>query len=212
MFLHWDLYFLNMKVCKICNIEKDLSEFNFRKDRGTYDTYCKICRSDYYKDRKYDRKKYFSEYDRKITSERKSYLKEYLKPRRYKYREKDKQNRVIYDVLRRVLRYTSSKKVACKNSVLGWSKEEFTKKIGTVKKGFHVDHKIPISWFLESTPIHIINDLENLHLLVGEDNTRKRNRYCHPVSSEYLQKGIPYIKPKYQAKLKESVELLIDCV
>lgn len=201
-----------MKTCKICNTQKEFTEFTFRKDRGTYDSYCKVCRSEYYKKKDYDRKQYFENYSRIVTPERKLYLQEYLKPRRYKYRAKDKENRALYDVLKRVLRYTSVKRVNSKDAILGWSKAEFTERVGVITEGYHVDHKIPISWFLKDTPVSIINALDNLHLLPGEINTAKRNRYCHRVSRDFLQKVRPFIKPRYLQKLEENVELLILCV
>jgi hypothetical protein len=63
--------------------------------------------------------------------------------------------------------------------------------------GFHVDHKIPITWFFEDTPIYIINHLDNLQLLPSIDNLSKLNRYCHIVSNDFLQLAKNYINPKY---------------
>ena len=31
------------KICSVCGIEKDLSEFRFRADKNLHNTYCKDC-------------------------------------------------------------------------------------------------------------------------------------------------------------------------
>ena len=191
-----------MKTCTRCNTTKELSEFKVRKDRGTYDSYCIECRSQYYKEKNYDRKAYHSSYVRNVTEERKKYLQDYLKPRRKKYREKDKEHRILGGMVRRVLKYKSAKKTATKCELLGWSKTDFLQKVGSLVEGGHIDHKIPVSWFNVDAPVSIINHLENLQILSCQENTSKRNRYCHAVASSYLALASIYIKPSYLSKLK----------
>lgn len=63
-----------MKICKGCNQEKNLSEFNFRnREKGTYSSDCKICKrkidNDLYKSNRTDRK-------RKVSSVRKNKINE----------------------------------------------------------------------------------------------------------------------------------------
>ena len=45
-----------MKICRDCSVEKELSEFDFRKDRNVYSNTCKDCRREklrqHYKDNK----------------------------------------------------------------------------------------------------------------------------------------------------------------
>lgn len=191
-----------MKTCTRCHLTKDLTEFKVRKDRGTHDSFCISCRSAYYKEQNYDRKAYQSNYVRNVTEERKKYLKDYLKPRRKKYREKDKLHKIIGGMVRRVLKYKSVKKTTTKCELLGWSKVDFVQKIGPLIPGSHIDHKIPVSWFVQDAPVSIINNLENLQMLSCQQNTSKRNRYCHPVSRSYLTLASSYIKPSYLLKCK----------
>jgi hypothetical protein len=190
-----------MKCCKLCNEPKDFSEFTFRKDRNMYDSYCKMCRKEYYKEKNYIRKDYQKNYKRVIDKKRKEYLKNYLKLNRKKYKKYDKQNRAIYDLVRRVLKYKSEKKSQEKNKTLGWSKLEFLEKIGIIKDDEHLDHKIPMTWFITNTPMNIINHLDNLQILAKEKNLSKGNRYSHIVSSEFLIQVSPYVKEKYKSKL-----------
>lgn len=45
-----------MRKCNRCKTEKSLKEFTFRAD-GKYDCYCKSCRSEYSKEKYYQKKK-----------------------------------------------------------------------------------------------------------------------------------------------------------
>ena len=67
---------------------------------------------------------------------------------------------------------------------------------------YHVDHKIPITWFKQTTPISIVNDLRNIQLLTEDDNKIKGNRYAHPVCEEYYNIVLEYILPEYRSSLK----------
>jgi len=67
---------------------------------------------------------------------------------------------------------------------------------------YHVDHKIPITWFQPNTPIHIVNDLRNLHLMSIEDNQCKGNRHASIVDDEYLQLAIEWVDYRYRSSLK----------
>lgn len=56
-----------------------------------------------------------------------------------------------------------------------------------------IDHKIPVSWFKKETPIYLINDLENLHPLFIQENRKKSNKHCHPITKKYYLKINKYI-------------------
>lgn len=193
-----------MKICKACDVTKDLTEFNFRKDRAIYDSYCKSCRSEYYRQKNYDRRDYQKSYKRKITEERSTYVREFIKPRRklYRKRERDKLPRSIYDMVRRVLRYKQMKKTKTKCEILGWSKQDFIAKVGILGPDQHVDHKIPVSWFEKDTPASVINSLDNLQILPHLENISKRNRYCHPVDSSFYPLVCQYLKREYVTRVK----------
>ena len=64
-----------------------------------------------------------------------------------------------------------------------------------------IDHKIPITWFEAETPSIIINDLDNLHPLLIDDNRKKSNKYNSPITQQYYNKIIKYIKPVYKEQI-----------
>lgn len=72
-------YEMEIKICSKCNIEKPVSEFQFRKDTGKYRNICINCN---YLQRKAYKDKYYQEHKeeyKKYRENRKEYLKEYFK-------------------------------------------------------------------------------------------------------------------------------------
>ena len=68
---------------------------------------------------------------------------------------------------------------------------------------FHqIDHKIPLSWFEDHTPPHIVNDLRNLQPLAPNINQAKLNKYMDKVDKEYLVEVLDYIKKDYKNSLE----------
>jgi len=191
-----------MKKCKKCNVNKEESEFGFyykTKDKLNYQCkICKICKSEYYKSRKYDRRLYQHNYKRLITDERKEYLKKYLKIYRKIHNSTHKEARRMNIMVRRALKYKNETKVLKSKEILGWTKEQFIDKIGKIQASHDIDHKIPISWFLKDTPVSIINHLDNLQQILSIDNRKKRNSYYDNVPDSYLKMAKLHLKPKYQ--------------
>ena len=72
----------------------------------------------------------------------------------------------------------------------------------------HVDHKIPISWFIHETPPNIVNDLRNLQPLSSKENYTKNNKYCHPINKSYYDVVLEYILPQYKKELKIDSEIM----
>ena len=64
-----------------------------------------------------------------------------------------------------------------------------------------IDHRIPISWFRDDTPPHIVNHLSNIHPLNKKDNAIKGNRFAHPVEKSYYHESFPFIKNMYQQSI-----------
>ena len=56
----------------------------------------------------------------------------------------------------------------------------------TPEKDEHLDHKIPVSWFVENTPIFLIHSLNNLQILKKEQNLQKGNKFSHEIPYEYF--------------------------
>lgn len=201
-----------MKICRICKIEKSFEEFGKRKAaQDGLDIYCHDCRSEYYKNKQYDRRIYQSNYKRVITEDRKAYLRKYMISYRIdklgivkhtpKTIEEIKQTKIlnkrVYKILNRTLRYKKEIKISKTEELLGWTRLEFILKFGDISNAQHIDHKIPVSWFTIDTPIKIINSLENLQTLTAKDNRLKGNRFHHSVSDSFLKQAIPYIKSEF---------------
>ena len=199
-----------MKNCTICKIDKPLNEFGNRKvSKDGLDYYCCACRRKYYEDRKhnYNLKEYQKNYKRVISEERKLYVKKYCEKNQYKYRIKkikiDKgtfnsyTTKRINKLIHRTLLYKDEQKLKKSKDYLGWTKEDFLEKFGNIQENYHIDHKIPVSWFLKDTPIDLINSLDNLQLLSKEENLRKSNKFCHIVSIDFFIKIKGYIYKDY---------------
>jgi hypothetical protein len=66
---------------------------------------------------------------------------------------------------------------------------------GNGENQWNVDHKIPISWFKENTPVYIINHLSNLQPLMRKDNISKSNTFFSYIDDiEYYKIYLEYIK------------------
>jgi hypothetical protein len=201
-----------MKNCTSCKITKPLVDFGKRKaSKDGMDVYCRNCRQIYYKSKNYDRKEYQSSYKRVITEERKKYLKEYNINNQHKYyTPKIKSSNCINSIIEikrinklvhRTLLYKNEEKLKLSKDYLGWTKLDFINKFGRIPKDYHIDHKIPVSWFIKNAPIEIINNLNNLQLLPKSENLKKNNKFCHPISIDFLNECREYIDEYYLDKI-----------
>jgi hypothetical protein len=128
-----------MKVCKKCNLEKDLSEFYFRKDSSKYRNDCKECFGSNTKDRRLENpdymKNYLKEWNIKNPEYNSSYCKEWrLKnPKSYinYYNDRIKVDNLfkVRQSIRKTIsssfRNTSFRKSSKTAIILGCSFEEF---------------------------------------------------------------------------------------
>ena len=73
--------------------------------------------------------------------------------------------------------------------------------LGYNKDIHDVDHRIPVSWFRDDTPPHIVNHLSNIHPLNKKDNIIKGNRFAHPVEEAYYHEVFPFIKNMYKQRI-----------
>ncbi len=199
-----------MKNCIACNTMKPINDFGKKAvSKDGLDYYCRICRKSYYNNKKYDRKEYQSLYKRVISDKRKLYLKEYSLKNKHKYIDRYKIIKVekgindtrtikrINNLVHRTLNYKNEEKLKLSKNYLGWTKHSFIEKFGNIPKDYHIDHKVPVSWFLKHTPINIINSLDNLQLLYKDDNLKKSNKFCHPISMEFFEIVKNYISNFY---------------
>lgn len=113
----------------------------------------------------------------------------------------DKNYKLIKTMRKLVYRTLKNKKNRTA-SLLGYSSCDLLNEIGRYPdKGESLDHKIPVSWFIDASPVNIISHLKNLHILNGTDNYRKNNLFSHPIDESYYLIALPYIKEEYKQKL-----------
>jgi DNA-directed RNA polymerase beta' subunit len=77
-------------------------------------------------------------------------------------------------------------------------------------KDAHIDHLIPVSWFIEITPANIVCDLRNLEWKDKVDNISKTNRYADEISLEYYETIKDYLKPEYVERMEIIGEKVVD--
>ena len=175
------------KVCSKCKVEKDLTEFGkYSASKDGLRHECKPCRKSYYQNNK---EKWVYDYDPETYDPQKrheSYLKHMEREKAYS----KKYNREFYrknphiklhsNLLTITMNKLNTPKSKSTIEELGYSADELyihLKSLGW-EKGDHTDHKIPMSWFREGTPSHIVNHLQNLQPLKPEVNISKGNRYA----------------------------------
>ena len=69
---------------------------------------------------------------------------------------------------------------------------------------YHIDHKIPVTWFKITTDKRLINNIKNLQVIDSFYNQSKCNRWSDKVSNEYYQLIKGQIKNEYKDKLKQT--------
>ena len=130
------------------------------------------------------------------------YIAEYQKLNQKKKYHSDpiyKTKKLIGNQIRNFLKGYKSKKTEV---LLGYTYQDFIETVGIPKSGEHIDHKIPISWFKENTPLNFIWSLKNLHITTQKYNQQKLNRFHDIVELEYFNEIKIYIKEKYYLKFK----------
>ena len=88
------------------------------------------------------------------------------------------------------------------SSLLGYTSIDLINLLGSDISIKHIDHKVPLSWFIDGTDVKIINSLDNLQLLTQSENVKKHNCYADPVSPEYYELIKNHIKLNYLNSLK----------
>ena len=199
-----------MKECSKCKKIKDIKEFY---SRGNQCKECQIERQKIYQDKnkeKVNKKslEYYYKNCKELNLSHKSYV-EKTKEKRNKYwreYQKDKwDNDSLYKskklLRKQIYNYLNGRKNNITENLLEYNYNIFLETLGPPPLNYHLDHKIPISWFKEETPISIIWNLENLHYIKSDINFSKKNYFAHPITEEYKNSIKQYIKTKYQSKL-----------
>lgn len=198
-----------MKICCRCKLPSE--NFNKNKSRKDgLDNICRSCRQEYMRengDKYLYGKEYFREAEKRRRNKeyRKLYMREYLskyiKTKKYKaYARSDNSIRFGY-FISRIIQLKGKNTDGEYFNILGWSYKQFKEKFPIIFRNQHIDHMIPMSWFLADSPISIVNSLENLQLLAASENLRKKNSFSHPVPFEYYRTAIPFILKKYKSRI-----------
>jgi superfamily II DNA helicase RecQ len=220
---------INMfKVCSNPNCKQEKLLSNFGKDKSKKDglsSWCKECHkkqskkylllnpdvhknyhnnnpdylTNYYINNKEKRKLYNDNW--KIINP--SYHKNYNKKHKNKNPHLYSWRNLLYNILGRL----NQLKESSTHDLLKYSALELKEHLdnqGMDWNNDHIDHKIPVTWFKESTPPYIVNDLRNLHPLSEIENKSKGNKYSHPIHEEYYSIILEWIK---EEKIKSLVIL-----
>lgn len=90
--------------------------------------------------------------------------------------------------------------------LIGYSPNEFLERFKSQidyykDKGikFHIDHLIPLSWFIPGTPLDIINSLDNLAIVEATHNLSKNANYAGQVTDEYKSIALLWVKSELLA-------------
>ncbi len=210
-----------MKKCNKCLLLLPLDRFGKEsRAKNGYKPRCKKCINEYYnslykkselikRNKSNTAKKYYEENKEEIIKKRSLYYlgnKNKIIERHKKYLRIRKQNdpkiRTLSSfrtLVKRMIKNSASKTF----DYLGYSFLDLIKTLGRIpNREENIDHKIPISWFIEGTEMKIIFHLENLQILSAMENRVKGNRYSHEISKLYYDLIIDKIKPNYKQKIK----------
>lgn len=149
-----------MKICKICKLEKPFSEYN--KSVGMKDglrSNCKKCRSNQY----FENKEYYSRLSKDWKNKNSVKYRSYQK----KYDKENRKNKNAIEAKRRAIKLQATPKWL-NNSQL----QEIKKIYNVCKKGYHVDHIIP----LKGKNVCGLHVPWNLQILSALKNISKGNR------------------------------------
>jgi hypothetical protein len=189
-----------MQICRLCNIEKPLSEFRFRNDTQKHRSDCKLCHevvvkkspskdaeakqayhSNYYQENKEDikaatkknqaaRPDQVREYKRLYQSERRKTDPIFAMKGRLRHR------------LKEALKYSSWKKTTKFYDYIGCSNEELKAHIESQfvpgmswenRSEWHLDHIMPLNYANTAEEMYELCHYQNLRPMWGTDNCSK---------------------------------------
>lgn len=144
----------DVRVCKMCNIQKNIIEFRLR-NTGQYRRQCRNCERSYHRIQKAEKRKNNPTYESDAYQRRKDYILNWAK-----------QNPKIY-------RYNSAKRRAAKKQATPtWADINKIKEIYlNCPEGYEVDHIIPLQG-REVCGLHVEY---NLQYLTQKENRKKYN-------------------------------------
>jgi hypothetical protein len=143
-------------------------------------------------------KNYYAKKKSKINSQNNERIKCRLK--------NDLEFRFVRNVRKLIYRLKVEKNSSTEK-MLGYSYNDLIIHLKKVpNKNENIDHIIPVSWFIEGTPVNIINALDNLQILDKAKNLSKSNSYCDEIKYTFFKKIEPYLKKTNLTKIKITYE------
>jgi hypothetical protein len=183
-----------MKKCNKCKVEKALTEFC--KDKYSpdgIDYKCKECRKEYFQQNKDDYRQRTKEWKQNNLQTWREQDSVRQKKRRSERPHLRKWACLLENTLKRLNKTKeNSTQESLKYSAL--ELKEHLDSLGMIWDYHQIDHKVPVTWFKEDTPPHIVNDLRNLQPLSPEENQIKGNRFSSNISEDYLELIKPFLK------------------
>lgn len=139
-----------------------------------------------------ERKKYFDKWAKDNPDKMKEYRKKYKEPKHIvRWR----------NLLTATLTCIKKEKWGSTRDLLQYSALDLKEHLDSIDKDWlkkEVDHIVPMSWFINETPPHIINDLRNLSVLTKKENQKKSNKFSGKVEEGYYNIVKQYLKEKYK--------------
>jgi hypothetical protein len=163
----------------------------------------------------YDRRRKDPEYrELKKQNDRDRYQDPEVKQRVYEWQRNFRKTSPIHrwrQLLKNTLARLNQSKITNTEKMLGFNATQLIEHIGEKPKGrYAIDHKLPLSWLIETTPANIACNLNNLQWLQHNENTKKNNHYADPIPLAFYQEIKPYIKGEYQDRFAEINNEIID--
>jgi hypothetical protein len=109
--------------------------------------------------------------------------------------KKSKYNR-IYSLIHNTLKSKNLKKNSKTKELLGYTAKDLRdhlNKFSNIWDNMHIDHKIPVDWFDDDTPLYIINHLDNIWLVESKYNLEKQDKWCNIPNESYLSIAKQYL-------------------
>lgn len=161
--------------------------YKWRKQKGVTE-YEKVKMENYYYSNREKLIKYAINYAKLNPDRIKSY--------QSKPSDKKKKMSRIYSLIHNVLKSKNKTKNLKTKELLGYTAKELRDHLNTFSnnwEGMHIDHKIPVEWFDDNTPLSIINHLDNLWLVESKYNLEKQDRWCNIPNKGYLEIAKQYL-------------------
>lgn len=181
------LKYLNNKE-KLLEIQKQYYQNNKEKRNNYQKNYSQTIHPDL---KKQKNKEYYQKNKEKIKYKAKEWIKK-------KYKEDETfrlKTKLNLQIIKYLHQHQNLKKLP---EILKYNINDFIKKIGSPKPNEDIDHKIPLSWFKEGTPVYIMWHLDNLQLLDKKENRSKSNHFSHFIPNSYKEIIKEHIKDKYK--------------